>query len=70
MIVCVCKAVSERDIRRAVAGGCDSVEEIARCTGATTGCGTCTRKVRCALAEHEGESAKQRFLLPLAAGVA
>lgn len=49
MIVCVCKAISDREVARAVAGGARSVEDIARCTGAGTECGSCRDELACAV---------------------
>lgn len=52
MIICVCQNISERDIARAVAGGCKSFAalqdqtEIARC------CGTCECAARESFAEQ------------------
>ena len=43
MYVCICKNVTDRDIRRAVAGGCSSFSEVQACTGVSTHCGKCTR---------------------------
>jgi bacterioferritin-associated ferredoxin len=50
MLVCVCKAVSDRDVARAIADGAASVDEIARCTGAGTECGSCRESLACSLA--------------------
>lgn len=43
--VCVCKAVSENEIVKAIEDGYDTHQKIALRTGATTGCGTCFRSV-------------------------
>ena len=43
MYVCICKNGTDRDIRRAVAGGCSSFSEVQACTGVSTHCGKCTR---------------------------
>jgi bacterioferritin-associated ferredoxin len=45
MIVCVCKAMSERAIRERIESGARTLEELARETGVTTDCGTCTATV-------------------------
>ncbi|MBM4359322.1 MAG: (2Fe-2S)-binding protein [Deltaproteobacteria bacterium] len=50
MLVCICKAVSDRDVHRAIAEGARSVDEVARCTGAGTGCGVCRESLACAVA--------------------
>ena len=49
MLVCVCKAVSDRDIARAVANGARTVEDLGRCTGAGTDCGSCRESLACAV---------------------
>lgn len=41
MVVCHCRAVSERSIRQAVEGGAADVESVGRRCGAGTGCGGC-----------------------------
>jgi bacterioferritin-associated ferredoxin len=46
MYVCVCKAVSDQAIRRAVADGADSFEELQARTGCTTCCGCCEAEAR------------------------
>jgi bacterioferritin-associated ferredoxin len=50
MLVCVCKAVSDRDVSRALSDGARSVEDVVRCTGAGTGCGVCRESLACAVA--------------------
>ena len=45
MIICVCKAVSESVLRERIAAGARSLEQLARETGVTTDCGTCTATV-------------------------
>lgn len=42
MIVCLCRGISEREIRHVVAGGADTPEAIGAACGAGTDCGTCT----------------------------
>ncbi len=41
MIVCVCRAISDRAVRAARAAGARTVEAIAAATGAGTLCGCC-----------------------------
>jgi len=50
MIICVCKAVSERQIRSAVKGGATSLRELSRDLGVGTCCGTCVPEAKAALA--------------------
>lgn len=46
MIVCQCRAVSDRLVRGAVAEGCTSLRSVAAATGAGTVCGTCVPTLR------------------------
>lgn len=41
MFVCVCNAVTEKDIGTAVAEGCQSLRELSRQLGVGTCCGRC-----------------------------
>jgi len=41
MIVCVCKVVSDRTVKAAIAKGAGSLNEIASACGAGTCCGAC-----------------------------
>ena len=41
MIVCVCNAVSDREIRRVVAEGARSFDDVQRLLGVATCCGRC-----------------------------
>jgi len=49
MIVCVCKAVSERHIRVAVKGGANSLRDLTRELGVGTCCGKCLPEAKAAL---------------------
>lgn len=46
MLVCHCRGVSDRQIRRAVKDGCSSAREVARATGAGMRCGGCRSNVK------------------------
>lgn len=50
MIVCVCNRVSDRDIQRLAAAGCDSFEELQMETGVASCCGRCESCARETLA--------------------
>ena len=41
MYICICRAVSDRKIRRAVEGGVTSLRELQQLHGLGTGCGKC-----------------------------
>jgi bacterioferritin-associated ferredoxin len=51
MIVCVCKAVSDRQIRSAVQAGTSCMKELSRQTGLGTCCGKCVPHAKAALAD-------------------
>jgi bacterioferritin-associated ferredoxin len=57
MIVCVCNALSDREIRRVIAEGASSYEDVQRLLGVATSCGRCEDCARAvvddALARHE-----------------
>ncbi len=48
MYVCMCKAVTDRQIRHAVLEGADRLSEVSQRLGVCTGCGKCADHV-CAL---------------------
>lgn len=41
MYVCVCRGITDRDIRKAMMDGATSVDDIEQRLGAGTGCGGC-----------------------------
>jgi bacterioferritin-associated ferredoxin len=41
MILCHCKGVSDKSVRRAIQCGASSVRDVSRACGAGTGCGGC-----------------------------
>jgi bacterioferritin-associated ferredoxin len=45
MIVCLCKAVSDRQIRAAIQRGADTLDAVQRTCGAGAGCGACRKEV-------------------------
>jgi bacterioferritin-associated ferredoxin len=66
MYVCVCQAVSDQDIRRAVAGGAHTFEDVQTRTGCTTCCGCCETEAR-ELVAATVESERRAAALPVAA---
>lgn len=50
--VCICRNVSEQQIRSAVSGGADSFEQVQSITRCSTGCGTCEARVRAIIADE------------------
>lgn len=61
MLVCICKAVSDRRIREEVRRGAKSLTQIRQACNAGTDCGSCTRQIRqiissCAGPVHEHQA--------------
>jgi bacterioferritin-associated ferredoxin len=67
MIVCLCKSVSDRDVARAIEDGAESVDAIAACNGAGSGCGACRPILSQALDMARGRIAPPRIILPIVA---
>lgn len=67
MIVCVCNRVSDRDIKRLAAAGCDSFEALQMETGVATCCGRCESCARETLAAACAEEATRQAarIIPL-----
>jgi bacterioferritin-associated ferredoxin len=57
MIVCVCKAVSDRQIRHAVKDGASSIRDLSRELGIGSCCGKCLPEARKALASCQAACA-------------
>jgi bacterioferritin-associated ferredoxin len=54
MIVCLCRAVSDRAIRAAVAAGAGNPRAVAAACGAGSGCGACWEAVDRLVSETQG----------------
>jgi len=50
--VCVCRSVTETQIRDAIRGGAHTFEQVQEKTDCSTGCGTCETAVRFVLADE------------------
>ena len=64
MIICVCKAVSDRHIRSAVKGGASSLRDLTRELGLGTCCGKCLPEAKATLSaslESLNESVAHAF---------
>jgi bacterioferritin-associated ferredoxin len=68
MIICVCKAVSDRAIRSAVKSGANSLRDLTRDLGVGTCCGKCLPEARSALAASlkSCDSARPNLFSPAA----
>lgn len=58
MIICVCKAVSERQIRAAVMDGACCMRDLARDLGVGTCCGKCVPDAKLALSAASSRSSE------------
>ncbi|MEM7179346.1 MAG: (2Fe-2S)-binding protein [Spirochaetota bacterium] len=56
--VCLCRAVTEKDIVQAIHEGHDTLAKLAFKTNATTGCGTCSASVQNILKKEIGDGIK------------
>jgi bacterioferritin-associated ferredoxin len=62
MIVCLCRGVSDGEVRSAIRHGASTLDEVTRSCGAGGDCGACCDMVECMLeevacagaAQHEG----------------
>ncbi len=54
MVLCICRAVSEREIDAAVRGGARSVDAVGACCGAGTDCGACREAIEERIADSCG----------------
>ena len=52
MYVCICNAVTEREIARAIEQGARTLEQLAESLGVGTGCGKCRDTAAAYLAHH------------------
>ena len=65
MIVCLCRAVSDRDIRSLVDGGAGSMAEVRAITGVGECCGKCARHARLVIAERLASIVVQEASRPM-----
>ena len=65
MYVCVCKAVTDRQIHRAVENGASTLRELAQDLGVATQCGKCAKCAHSVLCEAKAQqqSSRQTVLL-------
>ncbi len=63
MYVCICKAVTDKQIRRAAAHGVDNLYELREALGVGSGCGTCSDMAESILDEaNNGTSAATLYV--------
>jgi bacterioferritin-associated ferredoxin len=56
MYVCVCKAITDKQVIRAIDEGADNLMKLKTCLGLATQCGRCSKTARVMLREHSQES--------------
>ena len=64
MYVCICRSVTDKQIRRAAAGGVDTLYELQQALGVATGCGTCRSDAEAILSEANESCASPRLYVP------
>ena len=55
MYVCICRAVTESDVRGCIAEGACTIKDVVSRSAAGTGCGTCVQKIASLLSTSTGE---------------
>jgi bacterioferritin-associated ferredoxin len=65
MYVCLCMGVSDREIKQLVCEGVRSVDEVMRCSGAGTRCGTCIAEIAGLVGERPGPMSSSRRQLTM-----
>ena len=65
MYVCICNAVTDSDIRKAVDDGVRSLKQLRRTTGCGATCGSCNEMATEVLHQFLSEKNEARVLLPL-----
>jgi bacterioferritin-associated ferredoxin len=64
MYVCICKAITDRQIRRAAASGVDTVYELRKALGVASGCGSCASMAQSILDEHNSGYSQPSVYVP------
>lgn len=69
MYVCICNAVTDRDIRRAREAGVDSLSELSETLGVAACCGSCAEQAEAILSETQPRNtpSRPRLYIPTAA---
>ena len=53
MFVCICNALSDRDVRKAIRGGARTPKQIYAALGVEPQCGKCAPEMRCHIAQQQ-----------------
>ena len=64
MYICICKAVTDKQIRRAAAHGVDNLYELRESLGVASGCGSCAGAAEEILRESQCRQAGPSLYVP------
>ena len=64
MYVCICKAVTDKQIRRAAANGADNLYELREALGVGSECGSCADDAQQILRKHQSDRARPTMYVP------
>lgn len=64
MYVCICKSVTDKQIRRAAAKGVDNLYELREELGVASGCGSCADMAESILEESAASGFEPRTYMP------
>ncbi|NOX69220.1 MAG: hypothetical protein GXP15_08545 [Gammaproteobacteria bacterium] len=67
MYICLCKAITDKQIRRAAADGVDNLYELRQTLGVASVCGTCADMANAILQETNSAPTKPTLYTPTAA---
>ena len=67
MYVCICKSVTDKQIRRAAARGIDNVLQLRDSLGVASECGTCARSAQTILDETNVRHSEPELYIPSSA---
>lgn len=67
MYVCICKSITDKQIRRAAAGGVDNLLELREALGVASGCGSCAGTAQEILDEAHARHATPAQYIPSSA---
>ena len=64
MYICICKAVTDKQIRRAAAKGVDNLYELRESLGVAAGCGSCAGAAEAILRESQAGITQPSLYVP------
>ncbi len=64
MFVCICKSVTDKEIRKAASKGVDNLYELREALGVASGCGGCSDHAQEILDQSAERSASPRKYMP------